>query len=124
MVSTYLSYKLYSADLAKSMARVASDAQVKREAQYYRDNIGKVKSVDDLLNDRRLYTYAMQANGLEDMVYAKAFMRKVLESDLTDQDSFVRKLVDQRYLAFAKTFNLTTDGSVATGTLSAQDTSD
>ena len=41
--------------------------------------------VDEFLDDYRLYTYAVKAYGLEDMGYAKAFMRKVLESDLTDK---------------------------------------
>lgn len=121
MVSTFLSYRLYSADMAKSVARTLADAQVKREAEYYRANIGNVTSIDDFLNDQRLYAYAMKAHGLEDMTYAKAFMRKVLESDLTKADSFVRKLVDPRYLAFARSFNFTPTGGVAPGTVVAQD---
>lgn len=124
MVSTFLSYRLYTADLSKSVARTLSDAQVAREAEYYRQNIGKVTSVDDFLKDQRLYAYAMEAYGLEDMTYAKAFMRKVLESDLTQQDSFVRKLVDQRYLAFAKAFNFTPAGGIDAGTALAQDSGD
>ncbi len=124
MVSTYLSYKMYTSDLSKSVARTLSDPQVSREQTYYRDNIGKVTSVDDFLKDQRLYSYAMKAYGLEDMTYAKAFMRKVLESDLTDDKSFVRKLVDQRYITFARAFNFTTTGDVASGTTIAQDASD
>ncbi len=54
------------------------------KAQYYKENIGNVKTVDEFLDDYRLYSYAMKAHGLEDMTYAKAFMRKVLESDLND----------------------------------------
>lgn len=124
MVSTFLSYRLYTADLAKTVKRTLSDAQVAREATYYRETIGKVKTVDEFLNDRRLYTYAMKAYGLEDMTYAKAFMRKVLESDLTDQKSFVRKLVDQRYLTFARAFNFTTTGEVDPGFVTAQESGD
>jgi hypothetical protein len=124
MVSTYLSYKMYTADMAKSVARTLSDAQVSREATYYKDNIGKITSVDDFLKDQRLYAYAMKAHGLEDMTYAKAFMKKVLESDLTDNASFARKLSDQRYVTFAKSFNFTTTGDVAQGTTMAQDATD
>ena len=51
-------------------------------------------SVDQLLKDRRLFSIAMKAHGLEDMTYATAFMRKVLESDLNDTSSFARKLAD------------------------------
>lgn len=124
MISTFVSYRTLTADLAKSVQRTLSNAQVAREHAYYKENIGKVQSVDDLLKDQRLYAYAMKAHGLEDMTYAKAFMRKVLESDVNDADSFVRKLVDQRYLAFARAFNFNEDGSVNAGTPVIQDASD
>jgi len=124
MISTFLSYRMYTSDVAKSVQRTLADAQVAREQAYYKENIGKVTSVDDLLKDQRLYAYAMKAHGLEDMTYAKAFMRKVLESDLNDPDSFVRKLVDPRYLEFARAFNFDADGSVKAGTTVLQDKSD
>ena len=124
MVSTFLSYKLYTADVAKSTARTLANAQVSREQAYYRETIGKITSVDEFLGDQRVYAYAMKAYGLEDMTYAKAFMRKVLESDLTDPASFVGKLVDQRYQAFAKAFNFTTTGDVELGAIIAQDAAD
>ena len=121
MVSTFSSYRLYTADLAKSLKRTLADGQVSREQEYYKQNIGKVKSVDDFLKDQRLYTYAMKAHGLEDMTYAKAFMRKVLESDVTDSSSFVRKLVDKRYLAFAQSYNFNSEGGITSGEAVAQD---
>lgn len=112
MTSTYLSYKLLTKDLTKSLGRVAAKPEVAREQQYYEDNIGKVKTVDEFLNNRRLFAYAMKAYGLEEMTYAKAFMRKVLQSDVNDSKSFVRQLVDQRYMTFAKAFTFSTDGTV------------
>ncbi|WP_334146370.1 DUF1217 domain-containing protein [Hyphomicrobium sp.] len=124
MISTFLSYRMYTADYGKAVQRTLANAQVAREQAYYRENIGKVTSVDDFLKDQRLYAYAMKAYGLEDMTYAKAFMRKVLESDVTDQNSFVRKLTDQRYVEFARAFNFKSDGTVKAGTSVVQDTSD
>ncbi|MDQ8698982.1 DUF1217 domain-containing protein [Hyphomicrobium sp. LHD-15] len=124
MVSTYLSYRMYAADMAKSTARTLSDPQVSREATYYKENIGKITSVDELLKDQRLYAYAMKAHGIEDMTYAKAFMKKVLESDLTDSASFARKLSDQRYVTFARSFNFTPTGGVTAGATMAQDAGD
>ncbi len=104
MVSTYLAYNSVVRNLRQSMTRVGQQADVARNAAYYRDNIGKVKSVDDLLKNDRLYQYAMKAHGLEDMTYAKAFMKKVLESDLSDPNSYANKLVDKRYREFAAAF--------------------
>ncbi|WP_158412836.1 DUF1217 domain-containing protein [Hyphomicrobium nitrativorans] len=124
MISTFISYRFYTADFSKSVRQTLADPMVKREQDYYRANIGNVTSIDDFLKDQRLYAYAMKAHGLEDMTYAKAFMRKVLESDLTDANSFVRKMVDPRYQAFARAFNFAPDGRVAEGVTIVQDSGD
>ncbi|PDT37151.1 hypothetical protein CO671_07925 [Rhizobium sp. M10] len=105
MITASLAYSILSKDMTSSLNKVASQATVKKDAQYYADHINKVTSVDDFLGDYKLYSYAMKAYGLEDMTYAKAFMKKVLESDLTDPDSYANKLSDTRYREFAAAFN-------------------
>ena len=104
MVSTFLSYDLIARDMSKSLTRVASEGQTKRETDYFNTNITKVTTVDGFMGDYRLYSYAMKAYGLDDMTYAKAFMKKVLDSDLTDPQSFVNRLSDQKYRDFANAF--------------------
>lgn len=113
MVSTFLSYNIVSRDLQRSLDRVAKQTSVSKEAEYYKANIGKVKSVDDFMKDARIYNYAVKAYGLEDMAYAKAFIRKVLESDLSDDNSFANKLTDKRYRDFAASFNFNTATTIA-----------
>ncbi|VVT22357.1 DUF1217 domain-containing protein [Rhizobium sp. EC-SD404] len=105
MLSTYLSYNLIDRDMSRSIGRVSDDAVVAREAQYYRETIGKISSVEEFLDDYRVYSYAMKAYGLEEMTYARAFMQQVLESDLSDEDSFANKLEDERYRTFAQAFS-------------------
>jgi len=105
MVSTYLAYNSIVRNLRQSMTHVAKQTDVSRNAAYYRENIGKVKTVEDFLKNDRLYQYAMKAYGLEDMTYAKAFMKKVLQSDLSDPNSYANKLVDKRYSEFAAAFS-------------------
>lgn len=107
MLSTYTSYNLIARDMLKSLDRTASETTNAREAAYYKENIGKVASAEAFLDDYRLYSYAMKAYGLEDMTYAKAFMRKVLDSDPSDANSFANKLTDERYRAFAAAFSFT-----------------
>jgi hypothetical protein len=111
MVSTYLGYNSVMRNLQLSLTRTGQQADVARNAAYYKDNIGKVTSVDDLMDDYRLYQYAMKAYGLEDMAYAKAFMKKVLESDLTDVNSFANRLSDKRYREFAAAFSFNGTGA-------------
>lgn len=105
MLSTYTSYNLISRDMLKSLDRTANETTTAREAAYYKENIGKVSTAEEFLDDYRLYAYAMKAHGLEEMTYAKAFMQKVLESDLTDANSFVNRLTDTRYRDFATAFS-------------------
>jgi hypothetical protein len=123
MVSTYLNYNIVSRNLTQSLTRISQQATVSRDTAYYKENIGKVKNVDDLLNDYRLYTYATTAYGLDDMAYAKAFLRKVLESDLSDANSFANKLSDKRYRDFAAAFPFGTTSS-STNTAQSENQAD
>ena len=107
MTGTLTSYTLLARDLPTSLKRKAAEAAVSRETAYFKAHIGTVKSVDDLMADQRLYGYAMKAYGLEDMTYAKAFMRKVLSEGTASATSFANRLADDRYVAFAKAFDFT-----------------
>ncbi len=113
MISASMAYNLLSGNMKQSLDRVASQATVKRDAEYFKNNINNVKDVDDFIGNYRLYSYAMTAYGLDDMTYAKAFMKKVLESDLTDPESFANKLTDTRYKEFAAAFNFNTPAADA-----------
>lgn len=111
MISTYLGYASATKDLASTLARVAKQASVKSDQQYYDAHIGKVKNVDEFLSDHKLYSYAVKAYGLEDMAYAKALMKKVLTSDLSNSSSFANRLTDPRYKQFAAAFNFGANSS-------------
>ena len=109
MVSTYLSYNLVNRDIKGSLNRTASDPVVARQTEYFKENIGKVSTLEEFLDDYQLYSYAMKAHGLEEMTYAKAFMKKVLESDLSDETSFANQLTDERYRNFAASFQFSAE---------------
>ncbi|MBY5873103.1 DUF1217 domain-containing protein [Rhizobium leguminosarum] len=113
MVSTYVSYLAVARNLGASLSNVASQATVARDSNYYKENIGKVTTADEFMSDYKLYSYAMKAYGLEDMTYAKAFMKKVLESDLSDSSSFANSLSDTRYAEFAAAFKFAGETKMA-----------
>lgn len=114
MVTTSASYKIVASNLTRSLSNTAAQPQVARESKYYLDNIEKVKSIDDFLKNDRLYRYAMKAFGLEDMTYAKAFMRKVLTEGTSRSDSFANTLSDPRYKEFAEAFDFASQGENTT----------
>ncbi|MEF2071231.1 DUF1217 domain-containing protein [Consotaella aegiceratis] len=122
MLSTLLAYRMYTADPDRTLARLEANASNKREADYYAENIGTVSSVDEFLGNYRLYSFAMKAYGLEEQINQQGFMRKVLESDLSDSASFANRLVDKKFVTFAKAFAFDTDGSVS-GTVEVQSAS-
>jgi hypothetical protein len=105
MFSTPIGYKLIASDMTAALKRTAEQPVVQRESEYYLSAIKDVKSIDEFLNNDRVFKYAMKAFGLQEMDYAKAFMRKVLTEGIDDPDSFANKLTDKRYREFAETFN-------------------
>jgi hypothetical protein len=120
VITTYSSYTMISRDLSKSLARVAEQPDVARETEYYLAKIGDIKSVDDFMSDSRIYDYALKAHGLEDMAYAKAFIRKVLTEGVDEKDAFANQLSDSRYASLVKSLNFSTYGAAATAFDAAQ----
>jgi hypothetical protein len=114
MLTTSLAFRLISTDMERSLSRTAETPMVERETAYYLENIGTVRSVDDLMANDRLYRFATKAFGLSDMSYAKAFMRKVLEEGVDDKKSLANKLSDTRYREFAEAFNFARYGEATT----------
>jgi hypothetical protein len=120
VTTTYTSYRQISADLTTSLKRVAEKPDVARETEYYLKTIGTVKTIDDFFADTRLFDYAMKAHGLEDMAYAKAFIRKVLTEGVASEDAFANKLADSRYTDLVTSLNFAANGAAATSFDKAQ----
>src|SRR5690606_26914594 len=83
---------------------------VKAETDYYKANIGKVKSIDDLLRDQRLLRIAMSAYGLDADTETPKQIRTMLAGGVSDPDSPANKLADKSYAAFVTAFNFVEHG--------------
>lgn len=116
MLTTSDSYRLISQNLTRSLTALAREPQVARESKYYLEHIGDIKSVDDFMKNDRIYRFAMKAFGLEDMAYAKAFVRKVLTEGVSDPKAFANTLSDPRFKELAGAFNFAAHGETATET--------
>jgi hypothetical protein len=119
MISTMTRYQMLQTNAALTKTLTQNDATVKRDTEYYLANISKVKTIDEFVKDYRLFSYAMKAYGLEDMTYAKAFMKKLLTEGVSSSTSMANKLVDPRYKEFAKAFDFAAKGDKATSEASA-----
>ncbi len=105
MISTSLSYNLVARDMPRALERTAQSPMAARDIAYFRENIGNIKTIDDFMKDDRIYRFALKAHGLEDMAYAKAFIRKALEGGIDDRNSFASRLSDKRYGELVTSFN-------------------
>lgn len=113
-MSTIQSYRQISKDITKSLNLTASKSEVKREAQYYLDNIGKIKTSKELVGNQRLFSFAMKAFGLSDMTYAKALVRKAIDEGVESNSSYANRLSDPRLKEFIGAFNFARRGEYTT----------
>ncbi len=107
-------YKNLTADQSRSLQQIASQPQAAREIAYFKANIGSVKTVDQFVANTRLFNFAMQAYGLTDMSYAKAFMKKALNGGVSSNTAFANQLSDPRFKAFVSAFNFAANGASTT----------
>jgi hypothetical protein len=119
-MTTVTEYQQLTRNLDKSLARAATRADVKREVEYFLKRIGEIDTIEDFLKDDRAYRFAMTAHGLKDMIYGKAFMKKVLTEGIDGRNAFAVQLADQRFRDFAETFNFARHGKTATTFTRAQ----
>lgn len=122
MSTTLSSYLLVNKNLSKWQTITSKQPDVALQTKYYQDNITKVKTIDQFVNNYRLFSYAMTAFGLGDRVsYAKGLIRKVLQEGTQDRAALAYKLNDSRILAFARTFDFKVYGEGTTQTLAVRD---
>ncbi|BAF87244.1 protein of unknown function [Azorhizobium caulinodans ORS 571] len=120
--STFATYNYYQKNSAMALKTKAAEPIVKNDIAYFRANITKVKTVDEFVGNYRLFNFAMNAFGLSEMANAKAYMKKVLNSDLSDSSSFVNKLADDKFKVFARAFsNLNPTNALTTVPATADD---
>jgi hypothetical protein len=109
-VSTLLGIRIADATREARVTAIRDSAEHSRAIASFKERIGDVRSVDDLLADRDLYVFVMKAFDLEDRIFGKAMIRKILESDPARSDSLVRKLTDPRFLELHKGLGFASGG--------------
>ncbi len=82
----------------------AKSPEVAREVNYFKENISKIQTAEDLMADRTMLKVALEAFGLGEDINNKFFIRKVLEDGTIADDALANKLSDQRYLKLSKAF--------------------
>jgi hypothetical protein len=89
-------------------------AHVKAETDYYKANVGKLQSIDDLMADKRLLNYALTSYGFDPADENPAKIRQMLEGGVEEEGSPAKKSGDSRWIAFVSAFNFVEHGEETT----------
>jgi hypothetical protein len=114
MVGLVASFNLLTSNTSRTIDQIAKLPSAAREIAYFKATIGSIKSIDDFMNNQRIYNFATQAYGLKDMAYAKAFIRKALTEGVDSSSAFSVKLSDPRFREFVAAFNFAHSGAATT----------
>ncbi len=122
MLTSTQYFTMLTQNYSKSLANAVDSPSAQRQTQYFEANIGKVKTVNDLLNNSQLYNYVMNAFGLGSMTYAKGLIREVLTQGVSSGTALANTLNDPRYKALATAFNFAANGAATTSAASTVQT--
>jgi hypothetical protein len=100
----YAGWRYLAGSLDTQMARFSQGPVAARDMAYFRAEIGKITSAEDLVGDFRLLRVALGAFGLQDDLPNRAFIRKVLADGIGTDGALANRLADKRYRALSEAF--------------------
>lgn len=113
-LSGYSGWSFLQRTLDSQKQAFTSSPENRRDEAYFRENIGKVETAEQLVSDRRLLKVALGAFGLGDDINNRFFIQKVLQDGTTDSKALANKLADKAYARFSAAFGFGDGGTPST----------
>jgi hypothetical protein len=104
MVSSYTAYLAADRNYVKTLKAMSASGPVQRDLEYFVENIGKVSTGDQLVDDPKLYRFVMTAFDLESQIFAKGLIRKIFKEGIQDPLSLANRMTDNKFKTMAKAF--------------------
>ena len=92
----------------RQMALLQNDVQNSRAEAAFRERIGQITTPEELVADFEVYSFVMRAFDLEDQIFGKGMIRKVLEADPEEPSSLLNRLTDIRFREMHLSLGFTT----------------
>lgn len=86
-------------------ARLSETSVVQRTTDNFAEKLPNIQSAADLVKDHDVLTVVLGAFGLHDHIANRGLVQRILESDLTDEESLAHTYEGGRFLSLAETFN-------------------
>lgn len=100
----YVGWRFLERTVETQRMAFENSPELLRDLQYFKENIGKATTAEDLVNDRRLLKVALGAFGLENDLNKRAYVLKALVEGTDVEDSFANRMVDKRYQKLSTAF--------------------
>lgn len=100
-MSTILDLRLVSRNQDRYENMILARPAEQRAVDYFKENIGKVTTVDQFMSDDKLYRFVMEAFDLGSQTQARGLIRKVLEEGVTDGNSTANRMNDSKFKELA-----------------------
>lgn len=100
----YVGWRFLERTVETQRVAFEKSPELLRDLEYFKENISKATTAEDLVNDRRLLKVALGAFGLEDDLDKRAYVLKALAEGTDAEDSFANRMVDKRYQELSKAF--------------------
>jgi len=78
----------------RQMQTLRNEPRNERAAEAFRERIANITTPEEFVQDYEVYSFVMRAFDLEDQIFGRGMIRKVLESDPSDDTSLVNRLTD------------------------------
>lgn len=113
-----LSLQIIDRTKSQQLEAISETPQHARAIAKFRESAAEVTTARDFVENYDVYNLVMKAHGLEDQMFGKAMMRKILESDIDDPSSLVRRMTDERFEEIHRALDFTQPGKTTTRTSS------
>ncbi|WP_372886865.1 DUF1217 domain-containing protein [Shimia sp.] len=107
-LSSNLALNLIDATKDRQLETMQKEPVHARAESVFRERIGAITTPEELVQDFEVYSFVMRAFDLEDQIFGKGMMRKILESDPDDDTSLVNRLTDSRFTELHEAMGFTT----------------
>lgn len=100
--SSFQSYKSVFGDKSKALEKFENSKPVQKEIEWFKEQAKKAKTVDDVLNNRRMMEFILSAYSVDDEIKYPGRYKKILTENPDDKQALVNKLRDPRFKEMAK----------------------
>ncbi len=101
-ISGYGGWKFLQSTYDKQLQTLSDSAQVKADRAYMADKLSKPITTEAFLNDKRLLRVTLTAFDLGGEEWKRGFIDKVLKEVATPESTFLARLNNSKYTAFAQ----------------------